>query len=371
MNYIELHLGDYEKSTAHLSACEDGIYGRLLRRYYDTELPLPADVKAVQRLVRARTREEKNAVATVLTEFFYLKDEGYRNTRCDEEIARFQDKRKKAASSANARWQKKNSSFENDANAYEMHAESECVRIAMASETHAERNALQSPDTNHQSPDKEDRAGAEFLTLDRVQAEEPPLPATKPNQNGTFAMFLDWQPGDQFDQLLRYARLANYPWEDELPEFVLYRLGQSERMSQGSWEHKFIQSLKRNAAQRNQAGNEPTQIPVDWEPDREIVAALLANGITRKFLDSELLTFTAFWRDAGNFHRSWNAKFIDHVQRNWAQQPNVRPSTFDNLTDRSWAVGVVPDIGDTAGLNGHHRAKTIEQREEESWANYR
>src|SRR3546814_2598331 len=46
MNYVELHIGDYEKATAHLTAIEDGIYGRLLRRYYDAEGPLVADLKA-------------------------------------------------------------------------------------------------------------------------------------------------------------------------------------------------------------------------------------------------------------------------------------------------------------------------------------
>src|SRR3546814_10608794 len=76
MNYVELHIGDYEKATAHLTAIEDGIYGRLLRRYYDAEGPLVADLKALQRLVRARTRDERGAVENILEEFFYLADDG-------------------------------------------------------------------------------------------------------------------------------------------------------------------------------------------------------------------------------------------------------------------------------------------------------
>ena len=91
MNYFELHIGDYDKATAHLTACEDGIYGRLMRRYYDTESPLPDDLKAIQRFVRARARDEKAAVQTVLDEFFVLEADGWHHKRCDEEIAQYQD----------------------------------------------------------------------------------------------------------------------------------------------------------------------------------------------------------------------------------------------------------------------------------------
>lgn len=91
MNYFEFHIGDYDKATAHLTACEDGIYGRLMRRYYDTETPLPEDVKSLQRFVRARSREEREAVQTVLDEFFVLQSDGWHHKRCDEEIAKYQD----------------------------------------------------------------------------------------------------------------------------------------------------------------------------------------------------------------------------------------------------------------------------------------
>lgn len=132
MNYFELHIGDFEKGTAHLTACEDGIYGRLLRRYYDTEAPLPADVKAVQRLVRARAKDEREAVCTILEEFFELTTDGWRHGRCDAEIARYNEKRAKAKRSAEARW-------------------NGCERNANASETQCVGNAHQTPDTNLQT----------------------------------------------------------------------------------------------------------------------------------------------------------------------------------------------------------------------------
>ena len=91
MNYYERHLGDYARRTAHLSLLEHGVYSLLLDRYYGSEKPLPLDLKAVQRLVGARTAGERAAVKTVLEEFFTLTDEGWRNKRCDEEIERFRE----------------------------------------------------------------------------------------------------------------------------------------------------------------------------------------------------------------------------------------------------------------------------------------
>lgn len=89
MNFYEHHIGDYAEATQHLSFLEDAAYSRLLRKYYATERPLPADVKAVQRLVGARTKKEREAVAVVLDEFFELCDDGWHNARCDEEIEHY------------------------------------------------------------------------------------------------------------------------------------------------------------------------------------------------------------------------------------------------------------------------------------------
>lgn len=96
MNYYEHHIGDYAEATAHLSFVEDAAYSRLIRKYYATEKPLPADQKAVQRLVGARTKEEREAVVTVLEEFFTLSDDGWHNSRCDEEVDKFQSKQPNA-----------------------------------------------------------------------------------------------------------------------------------------------------------------------------------------------------------------------------------------------------------------------------------
>lgn len=152
MNYFEHHIGDYDQATAHLSAVEDGIYCRLIRRYMATERPLPADIPGLQRLVRAHSRDEKKAVQTILAEFFELRDDGYHQHRCDEEIARFQEKSAKAKRSAEARWGQPRGESESHANA---DANASAKHDAPAMRTHSEGNAHHTPDTNHQSPDRE------------------------------------------------------------------------------------------------------------------------------------------------------------------------------------------------------------------------
>lgn len=89
MNYYEHHLGDYIKATAHLSMLEDAAYRRLIDAYYAKESPLPADRKACHRLARAASKAERDAVDTILDEFFTLSDDGWHQPRCDEEIAKY------------------------------------------------------------------------------------------------------------------------------------------------------------------------------------------------------------------------------------------------------------------------------------------
>lgn len=86
MNYYKHHIGDYDANTAHLGWLEDAAYRRLICLYYRREQPVPADVAQACRLVRAVSKPERDAVQSVLEEFFQLTPEGWRHKRCDEEI---------------------------------------------------------------------------------------------------------------------------------------------------------------------------------------------------------------------------------------------------------------------------------------------
>lgn len=92
MRHFAHNIGDYAAATAHLTFVEDAAYHRCLRRYYQDERALPGDVKDVQRLVGARTREERQAVENVLAEFFHLEEDGFHQDRADREIETYHAK---------------------------------------------------------------------------------------------------------------------------------------------------------------------------------------------------------------------------------------------------------------------------------------
>lgn len=90
MNYYERHLGDYARDAGHLSMLEHGAYTLLLDRYYTTEQGIPQD--QAHRVCRARSREERAAVDTVLAEFFVLADGVWTKGRVEREITKVRSK---------------------------------------------------------------------------------------------------------------------------------------------------------------------------------------------------------------------------------------------------------------------------------------
>lgn len=88
MNWYPHHIGDYKAATAHLTNDEDLAYRRLIEMYYDTEQNIPLDTQRVSR----RLRMGLDVVETVLNEFFFKSESGYKHMRCDHEIAEFHRK---------------------------------------------------------------------------------------------------------------------------------------------------------------------------------------------------------------------------------------------------------------------------------------
>lgn len=83
-NWYKRHIGDYMKDAGHLSLLEHGVYTRLLDVYYSREAPIPDDQAA--RLIGARSKEERDALAYVLQEFFTLVDGAWHQARCGREL---------------------------------------------------------------------------------------------------------------------------------------------------------------------------------------------------------------------------------------------------------------------------------------------
>ena len=87
MNFYQRYPGDYMRDTGHLSLMEHGVYAVLLDHYYASEKPLSSSWASLFRLCRATTQSERDAVTSVIEEFFVLQDDDrYHNPRADEEL---------------------------------------------------------------------------------------------------------------------------------------------------------------------------------------------------------------------------------------------------------------------------------------------
>ena len=95
--------GDYARKTGHLSMSQHGAYLLLRQHYYSTGRPLPTNVTSLYRICGALEDAEKADVNAIIAEFFTLEADGYHNSRCDEEIAKRGDIRKKRQAAVAAR----------------------------------------------------------------------------------------------------------------------------------------------------------------------------------------------------------------------------------------------------------------------------
>lgn len=143
VNYYERHLGDYARDTGHLSPLEHGVYNLLLDRYYATEFPIPAD--QAHRICRARTKEEREAVDTVLEEFFSLEDGVYKQGRVEGEI----EKARARIDSARSNGKRGGRPKKNPAGS-ETKTQQKPNGLSVGSSDETGLKALQTPDSIHQ-----------------------------------------------------------------------------------------------------------------------------------------------------------------------------------------------------------------------------
>ena len=85
MHYYQHHIGDFIKATARLSDTQAMAYLRLLWMYYDSEKPLKPDAKVLAFQIGASVEETE----LLLESFFWLAENGWHHTRCDQEIAEY------------------------------------------------------------------------------------------------------------------------------------------------------------------------------------------------------------------------------------------------------------------------------------------
>lgn len=208
MNYYERHLGDYAKDTAHLSMLEHGAYNLLLDRYYSTETGIPA--AQAHRVARARSKEEKQAVDDVLSEFFTLSGDVWINKRADEEVVRAQVKINAAKENGKkgGRPKKQTDNTENE-------TQKKPSGLFVGSENETQQKAHQTPDTRHQlnpstqppSPIQPESTAGRFEVVAGDLASIPEAPTVE----GQWLTWFNRETGTQYDAASRFDRADLWP----------------------------------------------------------------------------------------------------------------------------------------------------------------
>ena len=90
MHYYQFNIGDYMKSTRHLSIIEDIAYRRLLDRYYYTEKPLDLNIDKLVRLIGLK--DHKTETQQILSEFFNETKKGFIQKRVQRELVKYSAK---------------------------------------------------------------------------------------------------------------------------------------------------------------------------------------------------------------------------------------------------------------------------------------
>lgn len=98
MYFYNFNIGDYRSHTSHLTPTEHYIYRSLIDWYYLNERPMPAnDIDYIARVLMLKTEEDRQALQSVLSEFFKVKKlkltgdtvECYHHARIDNEIKNY------------------------------------------------------------------------------------------------------------------------------------------------------------------------------------------------------------------------------------------------------------------------------------------
>lgn len=148
INFYKRHIGDYIKKAGHLTLLEHGIYARLMDVYYTREAGIPEDKAA--RLIGARSKDEQQALANVLDEFFTLVGGLWTQNRCEEEIG-----------NANAQADANRNNGKKGGRPKGKKTESEPKNNPMGFHSDNENNLSQTPDSRLQTKDLGHRASTQ------------------------------------------------------------------------------------------------------------------------------------------------------------------------------------------------------------------
>ena len=133
-------------------------------------------------------------------------------------------------------------------------------------------------------------------------------------QQGVPAHFAHEQTGE-FVQYWSERGEARHSWGSKFVSHVLYKWRDYETRQQKAKPSQ-IDSTSWEATK----SNEPQPLAKQWRPSTDACEILeIQAGINRNFIEDSLPEFILYWMEKGDRCNTWNARFISHVKRQWAE----------------------------------------------------
>tara|TARA_R110002111_G_C5986432_1_gene371576 strand:- start:1845 stop:2558 length:714 start_codon:yes stop_codon:yes gene_type:complete len=94
MHYYQFNIKDYSFATIRMSLMEDLAFRRMLDLFYESEKPLPLEIKRIAKLIGMLEYQEE--IKDVLSDFWKETVDGWVNSRANDEIVKYQSKAESA-----------------------------------------------------------------------------------------------------------------------------------------------------------------------------------------------------------------------------------------------------------------------------------
>ena len=171
----------------------------------------------------------------------------------------------------------------------------------------------------------------------------------------------NWRPDETSISRLAQHGVPSHFAHDQSAEFVHYWSERGE--ARHSWGNRFVTHALRKWHEfeaRQQAGkpvridsaawdsprqntrqNEPQPMTKQWRPSTDAMEILeIQVGIHNNFVEDAIPEFILYWGEKGDRCNTWNARFINHVKRQWAEfQHSIKNEKKPSVMTSDWQPG--------------------------------
>ncbi|WP_018415553.1 DnaT-like ssDNA-binding domain-containing protein [Teredinibacter turnerae] len=133
-------------------------------------------------------------------------------------------------------------------------------------------------------------------------------------------MLASWRPSDEtIETLETNLGIKREFLEDIIAEFVVFWRERGEAAE--NWDSKFIAHATREwrrFCERQNQQDQGSLMHDNWRPSPDAMEMLTVHsGVRSEFCEDAIPEFVFYWKDVGDAHKNWNAKFVQHVRLQW------------------------------------------------------